>query len=273
MSIAPSGLRVSFKGLKARGNWLDGVSRGVIRGWSAASVRRLRETLFGYSVPDSVAYGVTLTLPWSDEFCRSDACQPEFLRFVKVFRQRFIRTLPHSALVYRVELQQRGAPHIHAVLWLASVDRSNALPSVDDKLLEMWITSVSDLHGGRLDHFAKYGIKVNPMDGINKQSLFRYLADHASKHKQAQLGWKGRQWGIFQKSNLQPVEISTLAPFRDIHQEAVFWRMIRKLTAYRTKADCPFGYKRVRNSRRLGIIFCPGGAATVRRCYDFASRC
>ena len=101
MGYSELGFHATFKGLNVRGNQLDGVKRGRIHGWSRASVRRLRETLYTRWIPDAKIYGLTLTLPWRD---MPGDIGAEFRRSWRVFQMAFTRRYPHSALIWRIEL-------------------------------------------------------------------------------------------------------------------------------------------------------------------------
>lgn len=216
--------------------------RGEITGFSAAARRRMRDAMLSRWIPGAYLVGVTFTVPWRgtnfqpllDEF---RAC---WHRFGIAFRRRF----DHSAIIYRVELQQRGAPHIHALCWLHPLDAAAAMgapvaPVVADGVYkaadgffrEMWVNSVKNLHRGSLRHFRKHGVKVEPIR--NAGAMFRYLADHASKHKQAQLGYKGKQWGIVGEGNLERRDSVLLPSFDSFKHEAIFNRLLRKVMRYR----------------------------------------
>jgi hypothetical protein len=78
-------------------------------------------------------------------------------------------------------------------------------------------------------------VKVEPI--ADAGAMFRYLADHASKHKQAQLGYKGKQWGILGRSNLAEREAFHMPAFETPKHEAVFYRLLRKVMRYRLKAE------------------------------------
>lgn len=268
MSMNKNGLAMSCKGLQVRGKHLDGVKRGVIRGWSRSSVRRLRETLFFKDVPNSNVYGVTLTLPWKDGAFDVATMGEEFRQILERFRTNFLVSFAHSSMVYRIELQTRKAPHIHAVVFVSPDDvKSNC--TLKEWLLINWcLKAVKDLHGGSALDFCKHGIDVKQMDATNRNYLFRYLVDHASKRKQAQLGWKGRQWGVVGSKNLQSLPnefIEDLSP----RAEVLFWRMVRRLNAYHPKAKCIFGQKVKLSTRRFGVSFFNGGGSSLRRILDY----
>lgn len=168
------------------------------------------------------------------------------------------------------------------------------------QFIDLWTQAVKNLHGGSRQHFREHGIKLDELDPANCGNLYRYLADHASKHKQDQLGYMGKQWGYINRGKLVPRSLETLPPFDNSKHEAIFWRMIEKLTRYRLdhsfgsewskthplksaahpewwhlkgcwKRSPPFDSVYKGGHRRLGVIFTAGGADTVRKCYYFAS--
>lgn len=226
--------------------------RGEIVGFSVASRARMREAMLTLYMDDAYLIGITFTVPWKgtnfaplmDEFREC------WHRFTVSFRRRY----PNSALIYRVELQERGAPHIHALLWLSKEDASGArgapvVPHAPDVFLFLvgchlkndWLNSVVDLHRGSYRAFERFGVKIEPIKDAG--AMFRYLADHASKHKQAQLGYKGKQWGIVGRSNLSKRNPVCLPPFESPRHEAIFNRLLRKVMRYRLTA-CRHHWKR-----------------------------
>lgn len=255
------GIKASFKGVKVRGKHLDGVKRGKIRGWSAGSVRRLRETLLSRHVPDSQVVGVTFTLPWKKDVPHIDEV---FRAIMERFRVAFSRAYPKSAAIYRIELQKRGMPHLHCIMSFApgeSYDKGKLL-------LLWWKNGFQDLRDGSMDGFIKYGVKCEIM-GSNVVRLVQYLCDHASKRKQAQLGWKGRQWGVIGSKNLCNRPTKMLPPFPTARAEGYFWRLIHRLTRYRVKGDCSFGFKYTNPRRVYGVTF--GVSPDVARmCWNLA---
>ena len=114
------GMRVKLNVCKVQPKHLESVKRSEITTFSAASSRRLREALFNSSIPDSIVLGLTLTVPWhADDF---EPLMDEWRKTFERFRTAFIRRFPGSAVIYRNELQKRGAPHVHAVLYLSQKD-------------------------------------------------------------------------------------------------------------------------------------------------------
>lgn len=337
-TLGNHGFRVTLKTLKSRGSHLDGVMRGKITQFSSSSARRLREALFGLSIEHSSIVGLTLTVPWhASDF---EPLMSEWRQVFKRFRSAFEYRFPNSAIIYRNELQRRGAPHIHAVCYLADLDlqsntmeaeksggarrsvkskQTNALElsehihspnSVElrqplhaafETLQGLWLQSVGkNLHGGSVRDFQLHGVKFDALDASDCGNLFRYLADHSSKHKTDQLGYAGKQWGFIGRQNLDGGSVQNLPPFIGDKHEAIFWRMIRKLTRYRvdhslgTEWARKHPYKDARHPewwfikggiwhycppfdcvykggrRRLGVVFVPGGRDTVIKAFNFA---
>ena len=345
ITVCREGLIVKVKGLP-RGGQLDGVKRGKIEGFSLGASRRLREALATLTMPFAKVYGVTLTVPWhADDFePLMDEWRTVFNRFGVAFRRQF----PHSAAIFRNEVQRRGAPHIHAVCYFASEDvnaarvalaggkrgparsrgptpqgprhegwdelppnesgtpiegeqtntQSTSRQLVAGLVRSLWVKAVgSNLHGGKLEHFIAHGVDIDCLDALNARYLFRYLCDHASKHKRDQLGYKGKQWGIIGRQNLTTEETEPLLPFESPRHEVIFRRMIGKLTRYTInhsigsnwakshplkspahpewshlkgvwKRTPPFDCVHKGGRRRVGVIFVKGGELTVKRVFD-----
>lgn len=246
--VYPLGMHIDspLKGVSRGTGGALSEKRGEIVGFSAAARRRMREAMLTLYIPDGELVGVTYTVPWkgTDFAPLMDEFRACWHRFGVAFRRRFA----HSAMIYRVELQERGAPHIHALVWLSGRDvppplgDARALPGgaarsalVGFELGFMWRDAVPDLHHGSLNAFERYGVKVEPI--ADAGAMFRYMADHASKHKQAQLGYKCKQWGIVGRSNLVERVPLVLPPFRSFTQEVVFNRLLRKVMRYRLQAS------------------------------------
>ena len=263
VEMSEYGIRVKFAGTKPRGNHLDGVKRGEVKGFSLASVRRLRELLLTKYIPSATVVGITLTVPWKD--VAGDSCRL-FRAAVERFRKAFQRKYPHSAMIYRVELQKRGMPHLHAVCYFAEGDTFDATWFT----FAWWKQGFGSLYDGSMGADLAHGVKCEMM-GNNCTRLVQYLCDHASKKKQAQLGWEGRQWGVFAPKNLVSRPSTKLPPFPTPRAEGYFWRLIHRFTRYRVKGrgNCPFGYRYTHPRRVYGVTF---GVSPdfVNRCYDLA---
>ena len=165
--------------------------RGEITEFSRHSRKRLQNALLTLFPPKGwVRFGLCVTVPG-----QCDNWQEDWLKAVDRFWKNLERngTFNYSG-IYRVELQQRGMPHMHLVMF-ASTDKVLFAAAVASaawrKALEAWtIEDKSIANNWREGITARW-------DEITHANSFRYLYDHQSKKKQAQLGYKGKQWGIF----------------------------------------------------------------------------
>ena len=193
----------------------------------------LKNTSFGNSPP---VFGVCLTVPW--KISRSDisggSISPAlalraYKRVWNRFQVSFRRAFPHSGCVFRHELQKRKAPHSHLVFYASNLDFGSSISTrlLSQMIFGLWVQALGYdvysfrssgeinrlktfnpeclqyqsgfmLFGGSLNHFRKYGVKVDLLSS-DHLAMFRYLADHSSKHKQSQLGYSGKQWGVLNR--------------------------------------------------------------------------
>jgi len=248
----------------------------------------MRKALLGLEIPNAIRLGLTLTVPWPNEWCQADQdrCNAEFRECFNRFGVAFRRALPNSGMIFRVELQQRKAPHVHAVCYvdiaaLAALPTPSPASGVGDAAERLLLAvavkcwncqAVKDLHGGSTHGFFEHGVKVEQMD---MNAMMRYICDHATKKKQAQLGYKGKQWGFIKRSNFRPTS-ATVCCFPDTpggeHAKAVFKRGVRRLTAYHKAAPCVFGYHTLRNRRKCGVYY-SRSFAVLRLYYSALADC
>lgn len=255
--------------------------RGAIYSFSRHAALRLRRSLSELHVAAARAFGVTLTLPWLADDFRLDVpgClrgsfgaafsfdyasmfeeyKAAFNRFGVAFRRMF----PHSAAIFRHELQKRRVPHCHLVIYFSNLD----LPFVSDSHVErvrLWIRErmyqlwqqalLFDFKGGDVEGFYRHGICVQALDDL--PAMFRYIGDHTSKKKQAQLGYKGKQWGFLNR-HLFVTRMFSRFDFASSEELVLFSRTVTKLCRFkvtkrssrvdekgaRLDLDCSFGSK------------------------------
>lgn len=265
--------------------------RGAITKFTYHARSRLRRTLLESSCPNSQRLGFTLTLPWRDiEW--DEKSLDEFRRCFNLFGTKFRKHFPSSAAIFRVELQKRKAPHIHAI-WFLSNDDINLRDLGPDKLTDvrlsaaqrrallcclanneishLWCSSVPVGPRDNLEGFLTHGTRVD--DIVSDGAMFRYLADHTSKSKQEQLGYKGKQWGVLGKSNLVKVEpdafdFSTMPC--GFKSRAVLLRNLQKICRYRVDApSAPFGFKYQTCKRIAGTFY--AAENSVKRLFELPS--
>lgn len=257
--------------------------RGKITGFSVHARQRLRRLLVESSLPGSSRLGFTLTVPW--RCVPVEVMLKEFKISLHRFTIKFRRAFPKSAAIFRVELQKRKAPHIHAIWYLAkddieanglqpdthagrvcpSVSRSLLIACANNKLSSMWVSSVPIFPRDNLTGFIAHGSQVD--DIASNGAMFRYLADHTSKSKQEQLGYEGKQWGVIGGKNLVKIVPHSFdfKKSKDGNKSrAVLLRNLQKLCRYRVDdSAAPFGSS-YRNSKRTVGTFYTGESNVSR---------
>lgn len=197
-----------------------GGRRSAITTFSRQSAARFRQRLAQIIGPKGwLCFGMTLTVPGPN------ITPEEWDRLWCAYCQR-LRRMGYVALIWRIELQTRGQPHVHCICW--SKDGPDKIrtawfealgllgpyegPAVTVKGLakaatgENGETAPQELM--RVSHRAfwpgacEHAVRVDSIGSEDNMGWWRYLASHASKSKQAQLGWKGRQWGIVNERHL-----------------------------------------------------------------------
>jgi hypothetical protein len=186
--------------------------RGKIEGFSSKAASRLREFCVTMAVPDRVPVSVTLTT-------RAIHSPAAWKRIWKRFRQRAIeRGVP---MVYRVELQKRGAPHVHVVAWVVADHRLN--PQHRRLFTEEWLECVGEDQDPDSRRFA---VLVRRMDS---SGWIVYQALHSGKGKVDQLGWQGKQWGVIGRERFLRREPDVV--LLEDWQRIKFQRVLRRLLA------------------------------------------
>lgn len=251
----------------------SGGERGEIVGWSKNSRRRLRNWLLVNQPVGGVCIAATLTVP-------GEPIKPEdWRKLMKVFTDRLNRA--KVGLVWRLELQKRGQPHLHclavpAPLPLPRIRRRRArgvddLPSfnVGAWLRWTWLELIDTLPQSPGRVFVE-GLGVVECESVPRSLLvgaqehsvdlsedrgdrwYRYLCDHTTKSKQEQVHtWSGfRHWGIiYRPAFVEVVPSDSVRLHR--RQFVAVYRQLRKLSRRRIRDPrCPFGSRRASSPRR-----------------------
>lgn len=219
--------------------------RSKITYFSRHSRLRLREAIAKNHISNSSCYGLTLTLPWKDfndnKFVRdflnwnddniTNIYQECFNRFTLNFRRRF----PNSGCIFRHELQQRKIPHCHLIVYVSNIDLDHSVDALKASVLPLWWSALQgQFFGGDQIGFFKYGIHAEKL--TDNLSMFRYLADHSSKSKQAQSGYIGKHWGFINKKLFQLVDPLKIN-FADEKSRVFFSRHISKVCRFSISFD------------------------------------
>lgn len=209
VAISGRGTLLSEPAISIRGerNYLP---RRAIEKFSARSARRLRRWLVSWVGPEgSKAVGMTLTVPGP---VMSEA---EFRGLFDRWRHRVKRL--GVAVVWRIELQTRKQPHVHAVAWGKGRQCRDVSEAWTDLLSEMpcsyeWVSQsglCKAAVSNRLEQpgAVEHAVNVSDVDMSASFRAWRYLAAHTGKAKQAQLGWHGRQWGVLNRRLWRKAEV------------------------------------------------------------------
>lgn len=183
-------LKGSFSSVAKRG----GGARGVVSDFTAASRRRMLRKLARLA-PKRVVF-VTLTYParFPDPMVAK--------QHLRAFFERIRRRFPDASGIWRLELQERGAPHFHILFcelpfipftelrrWWTEIIRAY----VDGHLPRVRIEQIKSRRGA-FYYCAKYCAK---MDGVGSSGL-----SLSSTH----ICTPGRFWGVFNRNKLPMAE-------------------------------------------------------------------
>lgn len=178
-------------------------ARSAVTGMSAASRRRLITLVNRLDVTRLETYMLTLT--YTAEY----PTPAESKRDLKVFLQRFRRLCPGAAGVWRLELQSRGAPHYHILLW--------KLPYVPHGTYQTAWSTVIGAHRARVRierersgalgrYVSKY---VTKRDGPEDASDVRQAVSLSVSHTRPP-EITGRWWGTLNRAGLPWGKIKTM---------------------------------------------------------------
>lgn len=214
--------------------------RAEITTLSRASAARLRKRLAQVKGPEGwVCFGATLTVPGPP------ITAAQWRRLWDAYRHRLLRP-GEICLIWRIELQERGQPHIHCICWAKNGSWDMRLQWLDNLGLlgpfegdwdvrdenGLWKTErISVQHRAFWKGAQEHAVKIALVGERDNMGWWRYLAAHASKSKQAQLGWKGRQWGVLNGKLLDRESPCTLTLSQRAMNKVV--RCLRRLTGCR----------------------------------------
>jgi hypothetical protein len=103
----------TFARLRVSGAGRGGGKRGVVRGFSDASKKRLLDR-YNQMPKDYRQHALFITLTYPGEF---DGNWEQWKRDLDVFCKRLLRLYPRAVILWKLEFQKRGAPHYHLIVW------------------------------------------------------------------------------------------------------------------------------------------------------------
>lgn len=207
-------LKPSFSHCRIKSSAASSI-RGQIDGFSKKSANRLRRLLLDVDFRESFA--ICLTLP--GEVQPDQDYNKLWHGFIVAYRAAF-----DNALIWRVELQLRKVPHWHLVFCGQYLD---AL-----RLKYLWIDYIR-FRFVVSRGFYLHSVKIQSV--LRSSSALMYLTAHLSKHKSSQLGWKGRQWAVVNRSALLSLPSGSTFSFTDEQWRQIV-RQFRRLSE-RLKID------------------------------------
>lgn len=194
-----------------------GAQRGVIQEFTHASCQRLREFMLQHQGPEgSQVFGYSLTVPGT-------VTPDEWRTALRLWSKRVQRR--GGCAIWRVELQRRGVPHLHVVLW--APEGSKAWRACSEDWLERCLPAkCRTVEGGQA-----HAVKGSALWG-DSHRWYAYLVAHSSKHKASQLGWKGRQWGVVARARFSK-SVPVLEVALTDRQRWSLQRLLRRMLGYR----------------------------------------
>jgi hypothetical protein len=186
----------------AKDKLFGGGQRGEIKGFSDESRRRLMLTIQSIRTDAELPLFITLTYPQSFPDARSSKVH------LDTFCKRVKRAFPNVGLIWKLEPQQRLAPHYHMMLWGWNVgDNQNWVP-------QAWYEIAG---GGDPKHLHWHMGALGNQHCVQQVRTWNGVTSYASKYlgKTFQVeGWEGvgRYWGVINRDNI---------PFGELVQQEV----------------------------------------------------
>ena len=179
-----------------------GGKRGAITGFSRGSRRRLMVLMSKIPEGSKLPAFVTLTYPFV--FPTPAGAKSHLDNFLK----RFARAFPMAGAIWKLEPQDRGAPHFHLLVW-----------GVDLADLSRWVPQnwYQIAGGGDKLHYRWHSGLLGNKHCVQAVNSHRGVIAYASKYlgksfEQTNWVYTGRFWGVFQRTNI---------PFGSVYNFAV----------------------------------------------------
>lgn len=218
---------------------VGGGKRGKISGFSSESRRRLMLLIAKIQIGENIKLPCFVTLTFPDKF----PSPGEAKRDLQILRKRLDRKFPGIGYIWKLEPQERGAPHFHLLVW--GVQEEKLFPFV----LQQWyeIAGQGDInhllfHGGHLPGSKPCVSQVRSWKGV-----WSYASKYIGKTFEV-AGWDniwtGRFWGVHNKENI---------PFGEVQRFEVPISWIYKIQRLQRRK---IGGKRKRWMKNNLICFC-----------------
>jgi hypothetical protein len=174
---------------------VGGGVRGSVKGFSRGSRRRLMLLIASVKRAADLPCFITLTYP--DKFPDPDKAK----RDLKIYIQRLHRKFPAAGLIWKMEPQERGAPHFHFLCWGVK----------ENELFGFTVPNWYEIAGqGDINHLRFHaGALPGSVPCVSQVRSFKGVWSYASKYigKTFQVAgwgdkWTGRYWGVSKRENI-----------------------------------------------------------------------
>lgn len=219
--------------------------RGDVQQFSARSRSRMIQSIAQIDARELAdrSFFITLTYPrnW-----RHDA--PSWKRDLEVWGKRVTRKYPNAFVYWKLEFQQRGAPHFHLLLF--GPNRLDAY-----WFHQQWY----EIIGSTDKYHWRYGTDVKPLLGWKQVS--RYCSKYCAKvDENIASGSPGRFWGVKNRA-ARPANVVEVAITED-----ELWKVRR---VFKAVLHLPKGYHAPGGSR--SGVWCRVTNADAKRVLEWAS--
>jgi len=211
VAVTPSRVRFSVRtlGLRVRTGTVARRSsvRGKVREFSSRSRRRLAEVAHDLGELYAPEWMCTLTMPGEWQSVCPDG--RAFKRHVMAWRRRLDRWLRRRGLegwsaLWFLEFQERGAPHLHVILWGPGLSELGAR-AFAEWVSSSWASVVGHRDPVEREKHLRAGTRVEVM----RRPHFGYAVKYARKLHQKRVpeGFRdvGRFWGLWRAAAPKPV--------------------------------------------------------------------
>lgn len=171
-----------------------GGQRGKVKGFSRKSRLRLMRIIAKIRLDAPLPVFITLTYPFNFP------SPIESKKHLDIFDQRLRRAFPEIGFIWKLEPQERGAPHYHILAWGVSVEKLGAF------IPFAWhdIAGQGDENHLRF-HLGLLGNEPCVSQVRSRNGVMRYAEKYLGKTFEV-AGWKekytGRFWAVVQKENI-----------------------------------------------------------------------
>ena len=177
---------------------LRGVKRGAIHSFSSRSRKRMMDALAQWKLAGK-AFFITLTYHegYGDDFKRWKSDMDKFLK-------RFHRKFPGVSGIWRLEFQQRGAPHYHMLISGVNADYA--------EMVKFVTTAWAEIAHQESEHKGKYATNVRSI--VSRRHAMHYASKYMGKESVCRAEDEtgeiiemktGRFWAVFGQFDRDPV--------------------------------------------------------------------